>query len=265
MSKPELHFAHANGIPSACYRKLFGALESVFDVKYLPVMGIDPAYPVDANWHSLVDQVADSIRLRCNGPVIGLGHSMGGLTTFMAAHRHPELFKAVVIMDPPIINGLGALSFGFMKAIGQVDRITPAGKSMGRREVWPSRDVARELLGKKRLFRSFDPDCFEDYLGFGLSDCEEGVCLTIPAAVEVDIFRHTPHNSWRFRSPLQVPGILLSGAQSEFRGTGFAERMARTHAMLHEYVEGGHMFPLEKPLQTAGHILAALKQKKVIA
>lgn len=265
MNKPELHFAHANGIPSACYRKMLVALAATFEVTSVPVLGTDPNYPVDDNWHSLVDQVADSIRVRCKGPVIGLGHSLGGLTTFMAAHRYPELFRAVVIMDPPIINGLGALSFGLMKAIGQVDRITPAGKSKGRREVWPTRDVARELLGKKRLFRSFDPDCFEDYLAFGLSDCEEGACLTIPAAVEVDIFRNTPHNSWRYRSPLQVPAILLSGAQSEFRGTGFAERMAHTHAMQHEYVEGGHMFPLEKPLQTAEHIIAALKNKQVLA
>lgn len=265
MSKPELHFAHANGIPSACYRKMLGALDAAFAVKAVPVLGTDPNYPVDNNWHLLAEQVADSIRVRCNGPVIGVGHSLGGLTTFMAAHRYPELFRAVVIMDPPVINGLGALSFGLMKAIGQVDRVTPAGKSKGRREVWPSREVAHELLGKKRLFRSFDPECFEDYILYGLSDCEEGVCLTIPASVEVDIFRNTPHDSWRYRSPLQVPGILLSGAGSEFRGTGFAERMARTHGMLHEYVEGGHMFPLEKPLHTADHIMAALRQLKVMA
>mgnify|MGYP006178892309 CR=1 FL=1 len=189
MSKPELHFAHANGIPSACYRKMLGALDASFAVKAVPVLGTDPKYPVDNNWHSLAEQVADSIRERCNGPVIGVGHSLGGLTTFMAAHRYPELFRAVVIMDPPVINGLGALSFGLMKAIGQVDRVTPAGKSQGRREVWPSREVAHELLGKKRLFRSFDPECFDDYIRFGLSDCEEGVCLTIPAAVEVDILR----------------------------------------------------------------------------
>ncbi len=263
MTKPQLHFAHANGIPSACYRKLLGALEPVFDVRMVPVLGTDPNYPVDDNWHSLAEQVADSIRVRCDGPVIGLGHSLGGLTTFMAAHRYPELFRAVVIMDPPVINGLGALSFGFMKAIGLVDRVTPAGKSNGRREVWPSREVAHELLGKKRLFRSFDPECFDDYIRFGLSDCEEGVRLTIPAAVEVDVFRHTPHDSWRYRRPLQVPGILLSGAGSEFRGTGFAERLARTHGLLHEYVEGGHMFPLERPLQTADHIMNALRQRQV--
>lgn len=265
MSKPELHFTHANGIPSACYGKLLSALETSFAIRSVPVLGTDPNYPVDTNWHSLVEQVADSIRVRCNSPVIGVGHSLGGLTTFMAAHRYPELFRAIVIMEPPVINGLGALSFGLMKAIGQIDRVTPAGKSKGRREVWPSRDVARELLGKKRLFRSFDPQCFEDYIRYGLSDCADGVCLTIPAAVEVEIFRHTPHDSWRYRSPLQVPGILLSGSSSEFRGTGFAERMARTHGLLHTYVDGGHMFPLERPLQAAEHIMTALRQRQVMA
>jgi pimeloyl-ACP methyl ester carboxylesterase len=258
MDKPQLHFAHANGIPSACYRKLFDALAGRFDIVTIPVLGMDARYPVTDNWHALAEQVADSIREKCQGPVIGMGHSMGGLCTFIAAHRYPELFRAVVIMDPPVINGVGALSFGLMKKIGMADRITPAGRSRGRRELWPSRDVARELLGKKRLFRAFDPDCFEDYLRYGLSECEEGVCLTIPAAVEVAIFRTTPHDAWRYRSPLKVPGLLLTGAHSEFNGTGFAERLARHHHLRHEQVTGGHMFPLENPALTAAAVLAGL-------
>ena len=263
MTKPQIHFAHANGIPSACYRKLFDGLSDRFDIKMVPTIGTEPEYPVDDNWTSLIEQVADSIKAQCDGPVIGVGHSLGGLATFMAAHRYPELFRGIVIMDPPIINGWGALSFGFMKAIGQIDRVTPAAKSSNRREVWSSREEAHELLGKKRLFRSFDPDCFDDYIRFGLKDCPEGVRLTIPAAVEVAVFRNTPHNSWHYRSPLKVPGALLSGAKSEFRSTGFAERMARRHAMYHEYIEGGHMFPLEHPLQTAEHIVAEMKKIQV--
>lgn len=258
MNKPQLHFAHANGVPSACYRKLLDGLSAQFDVRMLAVMGTDPRYPVTDNWHMLTEQVADSIRGKCSGPVIGLGHSMGGLCTFMAAHRYPDLFRAVVIMDPPVINGLGALSFGVLKKLGMADHITPAGKSQGRRELWPSRDVARELLGRKKLFRAFDPDCFEDYLRYGLSDCEEGVCLTIPADVEVAIFRTTPHDAWRYRAALNVPGVLLTGADSEFNGTGFAERMARQHRLRHEKVRGGHMFPLENPGLTADAVLSGL-------
>ncbi|MDP2226188.1 MAG: alpha/beta hydrolase [Moraxellaceae bacterium] len=265
MNKPELHFAHANGLPSACYGKLFDALANDVDVQALPILGMDPRFPVRRHWHELADQVADSIRTRCKGPVIGLGHSMGGLCTFFAAHRYPELFRGVVILDPPVINGPGALAFSAMRWMGQVDRITPAGRSKGRREVWPSRDVARELLRPKGLFRTFDEDCFEDYLRYGLSDCEQGVCLTIPAAVEVDIFRTTPTDSWRYRRPLAVPGVLLTGSKSDFKGSGFAERLARTQGLLHREVQGGHMFPLEHPLQTVEAILAGLRTKGLLA
>ncbi|MCC2636900.1 MAG: hypothetical protein K0Q68_619 [Moraxellaceae bacterium] len=260
MTKPFLHFAHANGVPSAVYNKMLHGLEDAFEVRTLAVLGNDPRYPVTDNWPWLVEQVADSIREQCEGPVIGVGHSMGGLCTFMAAHKYPELFRAVVIMDPPVINGWAALSFGAMKKLGMADRITPAGKSAGRREIWSSRDEVRASLGKKKFFQAFDPDCFEDYLLFGFTNTESGVRLTIPVAAEVAIFRATPHDAWRYRRPLQVPGVLLTGAQSEFAGTGFGERMARQHRLLHEKVEGGHMFPLERPLLTAAAIRSSLAQ-----
>ena len=260
MDKPLIHFAHANGVPSACYRKMFDALADVAEIKALPILGANPRYPVGDNWHALIEEIADSVREKFSTPVIGMGHSMGGLCTFMAAHRYPELFRGVIIMDPPVINGPGAISFGLMKMLGQVDRVTPAGKSAGRREVWPSRDEARASLGKKRFFQAWDPECFEDYLRFGLTDCAEGVRLTIPAAMEVAIFRNTPHDSWRYHSALKVPGVLISGAQSDFAGTGFAERMVRLHHLQHVYFQGGHMFPLEKPVLTAEAIRTALQQ-----
>jgi pimeloyl-ACP methyl ester carboxylesterase len=263
-NKSVIHFAHANGIPSPCYRKVLGNLEADFDVKMIPVTGADPRYPINNNWHSTVEEIANSIREKCTQPVIGMGHSMGGLCTFFAAQRYPELFSSIVIMDPPVINGFGAIPFGLMKLFGMADRITPAGKSAGRRETWPSREVARESLGKKKFFQAFDSECFDDYLSFGLTDYTEGVRLTVSAATEVAIFRNTPSDYWSYRPALKVPGVLLSGAQSEFGGTGFAERMARQHHLLHMHVEGGHMFPLEKPLLTVEAIRVGLQQIKML-
>jgi pimeloyl-ACP methyl ester carboxylesterase len=145
-----------------------------------------------------------------------------------------------------------------MKKLGMIDRITPAGKSLGRRESWPSRDEARASLGKKRFFQAWAPECFEDYLRYGLTDTPDGVRLTIPVATEVAIFRTTPHDAWRYRSPLAVSGALLTGTRSEFAGTGFAERLARHHHLSIKRIDGGHMFPLEKPVQTAAVAKEAL-------
>lgn len=263
MSKPVIHFAHANGVPSACYRKLLDSLSPDYEIKTLPVIGLDPKYPVRDNWHELAEQVADSIRRQSEGPVIGMGHSLGALCTFMAAHRHPELFRAVVIMDPPVVNGPSVVPFAFMKAIGQADRITPAGKSKGRRETWFSREEVRASLGRKKFFQAFDPDCFEDYLQHALTDTPDGVRLTVPVATEIAIFRTTPTDAWRYRSPLKVPGVFIAGAESEFVRAGFGARLARHHHLDYRMVPGGHMFPLENPLGTADAVRAGLQ--KVLA
>lgn len=258
MRLPELHFAHANGIPSACYRKMLEPLGERFAVRAVPVLGTDPRYPPDEGWRSMTQQIVDSIRATCEGPVIGVGHSFGGMMTFMAAHRHPELFRAIVMLDPPVFNGPWTLVLGALKALGFADRITPAGRSRRRREVFASRDEARERLRGKALFRTFDPECFEDYLRFGFVDAVEGVRLAIPAAAEVAVFRGTPVDSYRYRVPLRVPGALLAGAESDVTGRGFDERLARRHGLRRVVVPGGHMFPLERPLETARDIVAAV-------
>lgn len=260
MTKPIIHFAHANGLPSICYQKMLANMTDSYDIKTLPLIGVDPQFPVRDNWHELADQVADSIRRQSDVPVIGMGHSLGALCTFMAAHKYPELFRGLVVMDPPIVNGVASLLFALMKLIGQIDRISPSGKSKHRRETWPSREEAKQSLGGKSLFKAFDPECFDAYIQHGLSDSETGVSLTIPAATEVAIFRTTPTDVWRYRSPLKVPGLFIAGAQSEFIKVNFGTRMARQHNMDYRLTPGGHMFPLENPEKTAATIRAGLQQ-----
>lgn len=265
MSKPLLHFAHSNGIVSACYRKFLAELATDVDVISVPALGLDPRFPIDDNWVSLTEQVRDSIESQAKGrPVIGLGHSLGGMTTYMAAYKYPQLFSGLIMLDPPIVNGLGAVVMGTAKLFGMIDRVTPAGRSLHRRDNWPSREEAYTLLRKKSLFRTFDEDCFNDYLRFGMTDCEKGVCLTMPVQAEVDIFRTTPTNAWRFRERLSMPAAVIAGEQSDFNDAGFVDRLARHHRMPRLSTPGGHMFPLEHPIETARFVKQTLRELKVI-
>ena len=261
MMKPVLHFAHANGIPSACYRKLLNRLAEDFQVVSIPVIGVHPDYPVDNHWQSLVKQVTDSIVRQSNDqPVIVVGHSLGAMTSYMAAHANPSMVKALIMLDPPLLNGMKAYMLHVAKWLGKDENMTPAGKSKNRREVWASRDEAAASLRPKALFKPFDAECFADYIQYGLSDCAEGVRLTIPAATEVAIFRNTPTNTWRYWRKLKVPAAVIVGKDSHFAKTGCPERLARQQPVKLIYTDGGHMFPLERPEETVALIRQTLKE-----
>lgn len=104
--KQALHFTHANGIPSATYRKFLDCFQQDYEVKAIPFIGMNPQYPITRDWPYLVDEVIADIEQQFpQQQVIGLGHSFGGLVTLMAAYRRPELFSKLIIMDPPFVIG----------------------------------------------------------------------------------------------------------------------------------------------------------------
>lgn len=259
MATSELHFAHANGFPSRCYERFLRPLAVLGEVKSIPLLAHDPAFPLSRGWGSMAEEVAASIRRQCKGPVIGIGHSMGALSTLMAAHRYPELFAGLVLMDPPAMNGSTSVFVGLAHLFGQIDRVTPAGKSKHRRFLWPDRATARANLQGKALFKNFHPDCFDAYIEHALEDCTEGVRLVFRADVEVEVFRRGPWNTWALRKPTSIPGALITGETSEFRKMGTHDRLARQQGFVHMFSPGGHMFPLEQPDVTAALVIKTIE------
>lgn len=155
--KPLIHFAHANGVPSKVYQKLFDLLSDEYDVIYVPLLGPDKRYPIDNHWYSLTQQVIDSIVRQSQGrKVIGLGHSLGSVLTFQAALQRPELFEQILMIDPPMIMGKEALALHIAKILKlkMVDAMSPAGLSKRRRDHWESREQAAELLRPKEIGRA---------------------------------------------------------------------------------------------------------------
>ncbi len=251
--KNAIHFTHANGIPSASYQKFFRSFEEEFDIKAIPVIGMSPEYPVTYTWTHLVDQVIADIEQQFpNQQVIGLGHSFGSLLTLMAAYKRPDLFSQLVIMDPPFVIGPKSAIFeGLQKLrLKAVDKITPAAITLKRKDHWRSFDEAYISLRNNRLFKNFDQQCFDDYFAHAITEDQSrgGVTLTIPKAIEAEIFRTVP--AWWWRTPRQAPKMpvhLITAEQSHFYKQGLPQGMKKIYGIEFSVVEGGHMFPLEQP------------------
>jgi pimeloyl-ACP methyl ester carboxylesterase len=199
-----------------------------------------------------VDQLIDSIQ----EPVYGVGHSLGGYLNYLAAVRRPELFRAIVLLDAPIIGPFRGSLLGATKRLGIVDRVTPAGATRDRRSHWRTREEARAHFHTRRLFRNFTAECLDDYVSHGLVGKDGRLALKIDPLIEYQIYRTIPHDMMRHLRSLRVPAAFIGGADSD------VVRRLRLAGMQPKFtlrkVPGGHLFPFEHPREAATSIARAL-------
>jgi pimeloyl-ACP methyl ester carboxylesterase len=137
------------------------------------------------------------------------------------------------------------------KRLGFIDRLTPAGRTLGRREEFADLESARQYFSAKTLFRGFDPECFDAYLQHGLQQVGDRLRLRFDPATEISIYRGVPHTSPGRARMLKVPLAVVRGRQSRVvmrHHTRSVGRMPHGESLS---MPGGHMFPLERPQDTA--------------
>jgi pimeloyl-ACP methyl ester carboxylesterase len=243
-------FAHANGFPSATYGKLFAALAPDYQVQHLDQHGHDPRFPVNDNWSNLVDELIHHLEANAQ-PVWGVGHSLGGVLHYHAALLRPELYRGVVMLDAPVLTLADKIVIRAAKRFGFIDRITPAGRTLGRREEFVDLVEARGYFAAKSLFRRFDPECLDAYIQHGLQASASTLRLRFDPATEISIYRSVPHTSPGRAQQLQVPLAMVRGRHSRVVLPHHAHLLRRMPKGEYMTLPGGHMFPLERPQDTA--------------
>jgi pimeloyl-ACP methyl ester carboxylesterase len=258
-----LVFSHANGFPAGTYRLLFEAWQAAgWRVLALPKYGHDPRYPVTSNWPHTRNELIDFVRREAPDQKVQLvGHSLGGYLSLLAACRAPELAAGVVLIDSPVVAGWRAHSVQALKAARLMGRVSPARLSKTRRQHWASADEVLKHYAAKTLFARWDPRVLADYIAAGIEpDPEGGVRLAFSRDIETRFYNTLPHHFGALlkRHPPQCPVAFLGGTQStEVRQVGLAETRAVTRGRM-EWLEGGHLFPMEKPAATAAAVLKLL-------
>lgn len=258
---PTLHLAHANGFPPASYRTLIGELTPSFHVL---TMAARPLWPdtdpsrID-DWTPLVDDLRFAFRARGLRRVIGVGHSLGGTLTARAAAADPELFAALVLVDPVIFAWPRTWFWAAMHRLGLTGRFPLVASARRRRESWPDLDSVRASYRGKTAFASWAPEGFEDYLdaGFGTT-ADGGVRLRYPRDWEARIFEVCPADVWGELRRISQPVLFLRGERSDTFLAAAAARALRQlpRARVMEIPETSHFLPFERPAAVAEAIRA---------
>lgn len=215
----------------------------------------NPLYPVRDGWQELVEELVDGLQAMHAGPVILVGHSMGGILSLMAARQRPDLVRCVVLLDAPLVAGWRALLLRFAKYRKIDDRFSPARLSAKRRTLWPDAQSALQHYAEKPTFARWDPQALRDYVEHGLVDHPDGVTLRFDREVETAVYRTLPHDLARtIRRPFPVPVGFVGGIDSvECRMAGLDATRSLVGPHFRQ-IHGGHLLPMEAPQATAAAV-----------
>lgn len=264
---PWLHFAHANGYPPRAYTPLIERLAPLGRVLAAHARPLWPGSRPDGfrDWTPLTEDLLAFLDERPERPAFGIGHSMGGVATLDAALRRPELFRAIVLIDPVIFRQRFLWLWETVKGLGLGDRLHPLiSGALRRRRLFPGADEMFARYRRAPVFSRIDDRGLRAYVDALARPRADGqVELAYPPEWEAAIYRHGPLNLWDRMPRLRVPLLVIYGAESDTFRAPAVRKMQRLipHARFQSVPGAGHLVPLEKPAEVAGAILAFLQDR----
>lgn len=252
MSSIVLNFAHANGFPSKTYRQFFAALPDNYSIIAKDMYGHEPKFPVSNNWQNQINEMIEFVENNSDAPVYAVGHSFGAALSLQACCTRPDLFKGLIMMEPPAFTGWKSYGIRFMKWAGLTSRYTPAGKAETRKQVWHKDEDVHAYFRGKPLFKQFTDESLNDYVQAGILSEDNEKRLAFKASVEADIFHSVPHNLHHLKGKLTVPATLVTATEGGVLSPAMVSSLLRLFPMQHrQFRRGGHLFPLEQPVHAA--------------
>ncbi|ODQ64110.1 hypothetical protein NADFUDRAFT_53087 [Nadsonia fulvescens var. elongata DSM 6958] len=300
--QPSFFFCSANGLPKELYEPffedLFEALKTQYDVGINYILAIDfvnQGQSYIQNHAKLGDNFdwTDNYKdvlclfnyleftnhpITNSGPIIAMGHSIGGNAVIGTSEIHPRLFAGVIGIEAMVIPNS-------IKPKDALSSAQYAKLSSVRRQIWPSRDSIRK--SGHGIYNVWDNRVFDRWIEYGFVDLptflfpepKEGVTLTTPMVQEVNTFLRINNNETTKKElPLcrdetqdvftnlkkvQIPIYLIIGESSflnEFTDIYRKELKAIPSPCTKvETIRGSHFVPQEHP-----QVIASMGAKFIV-
>ena len=259
---PLLHFAHANAYTPGCYRQFLSHLTAHFQVR---AMKQRPLWPEQApeqlsRWDLFADDLIAFFEQEGWQDVIGVGHSLGAVATMMAAIRRPQLFRALVLIEPVFLApAVLDLAREHPEQAFKIPLVQIARK---RRDRWPGREAAFAHFRQKTVYAQVSDAVLWDYVNHALCEREDGsVTLCFSSAWEAQIYGTPPTDVWQLLPQVEQPTLALRGTETDtlLDPAWQLWHEVQPEATFVEVADAGHLLPLEHPEVTAEKVLSFLR------
>lgn len=252
-----LHFLHANGYPPDCYKPLLELLQTRYHSYGMFLRPLWPTAQINdlQDWHPLSDDLLAFVAAAGSDPVIGVGHSIGAIVTLRAALRVPKIFRALVLIEPVLFVPARLFAWNLMRAIGLEDRVHPLiTGARKRRRFFDDLESAFRGYRTRQVFRYMTDEylriCIE---GITVRRTDARLELAFTPEWEAHIYRTglRDRDLWRGLPRLEVPTLIIRGAESDTFLEGAAKLVRRKNPMIQvETLKvSTHLLPLERPTE----------------
>jgi len=265
----QVHLLHANGFCAGTYSPFVKLLSDDLHVTASDLRGHGGSDPFNVkrvhNWHIFADDLKVLIEQTLSPPIVGMGHSLGAVTTYIAAAKYPRLFSAVILMDPSILPRWRLWRFAGLKMIGLAGNRQLARSARRRRKTFQGKNEAfKRFTAGRGIFKSWSKEFVEAYLECGLLEKDsETAVLKCDPELEAQIFESVPLDVWRYARKIACPVLAIRGERSDVFTADSAERLKRLLAdcELATIPNAGHFVPMGNPEACAAVIMEFIQRK----
>ncbi len=256
-----VNLAYANGFLPQTYRRALQPLFDHYRVVSIHVRAMWENCPPESlkNWPQMGDDLLAGLDgLTDDRPVIGIGHSMGGVATLYAALKRPERFSHLILIDPTLMSPGVLWRMRLTRLLGMEARLPLVQGALRRRQQWDSTEDAYQYFRSKPLFARWPDDVLRDYAQSMTVPADNGgVRLAFDPRWEAQFYRTVPTDVWKLPGRVQQPMLVIRGELTTTFGEASAANFRRLNPRAHIVtVKGaGHLVPQEKPDET-GKLIA---------
>ncbi len=251
-----LHFLHANGYPPACYLPLIERLRSddyVFGMLLRPLWPeADPLAIRD--WMPFSEDLRRYLHHRGLGPVIGIGHSIGAVVTLRAALQEPDLFRALILIDPVLLPPGRILQLRILRALGLSNRLDlRIQTTLRRRRYFDDLDQLFAGYRRREVFRYFSDELLRALIqGITRPRDTGGYELVYSPEWEARVYQTAIWNDrdiWDSLPQLRVPTLLIRGSHTDTFWAHTARLVEKRNPAVRTITipESSHLVALERP------------------